>query len=576
MSSNSKRLLSYIAKQKRWIGYGILATLFMSLTELATGGLLKFLTNQLGKIQNQLIDKADSLIKLPLKYNVKIPISNEKITLFDTTLKGADGIFWGLVGLCGIFLLFYLFNSLFNYFRRVYMNAATQRILQNFKDDIYQKLLHLPHAFFSKNPTGDLVSRITYDVTTLNEIIDLLIEVARAAIYILVFIPVMFYLSWQLSLFTLLFFPISVVFINLITHHIKRVSKNITDNVGDYTAFLEKRINQQKLIKTFNKEKTEQTTFSDLIETNFQYNFRLIKLRFSLNPTNDFLGMILLSVVYIFFSYKITHGNTSLGDVVLYLYLVKTVYKPVKKVAEAWGRLHVALVSTRKIFRLLDEAEEDKSEQNKQSLNNIKTIEFRDLSFTYPGSDQAVFTNLNLRVKQGDRISVNGKTGVGKTTLLNLLASFYAPGQGNIYLNNMPLSDYSLSSLRANIILVDGQSAFFDGSVMDNLTYSGKDISAVSLASYANFLGFSNSSDLYQQIGNKGIELSMGQKQKLAFLRALVAQPQVLILDEIFSSLDAKDIEFIFTSCKTIPIVFMVSRSNKVLDYANLKFTMEL
>jgi ABC-type multidrug transport system fused ATPase/permease subunit len=571
--SNSRRLFRYIARQKKLIGFGILATLFMSLVDLATGGLLKFLTNQLSKIEGLFTGHGVDVIKFPLKYNIKIPLIDQKINLLNTTLKGSDAIFKALAGLSIVFLTLYLLLALFNYLRRVFMNAATQRILQQFKSDIYNKILRLPYTFFTANKTGDVVSRVTYDVTTLNEIIDLLIEVARASVYVLVFIPVMFYMSWQLSLFTILFFPLSVVFIDFVTRKIKRVSKSITDNVGDYTAFLEERINRFKLIKSFGKESAESQTFTQLVEDNYQYNLRLIKLRYSMNPTNDFLGMILLTVVYLFYSYKLTHGATSLGDIVFFLFLVKTAFKPVKKVAEAWGQLHVALVSTKKIFRLLD-ADEESSESEKD-VDQIDSLSLHQLSFTHKDSTNTLLKNIDLSVEKGSIIALTGKTGVGKSTLLNLIAGFFKADSGELLVNNLSTNEWSLKSLRAKIILVEGASPYFNGSIFDNLTYSGKSVSTEVIAQYCKFLGFEKVEQLHQQIGTEGIALSMGQQQKLAFLRALVANPEVLLLDEIFSSLDEEDIQFIFDACKKIPMLIVVSRKLSVLNYASATYNLD-
>jgi len=576
MNSTAKRLYQYIIKQNKKIALGILSTLLMGLVELATGGLLKWLTNLFGKLQGSITGVGNDMISLPLRFNVKVPILDKKINFIDTVLKGPDQIFGGLVILCFIFLTLYLLLALFNYLRRVFMNAATQRILQNFKEDIYNKILKLPFFFFFNHKTGDVVSRVTYDVATLTEIIDLLIEVARAMVYMVIFIPVMFYISWQLSLFTILFFPLSVILIDYVTKKIKRVSKSISDNVGDYTAFLEERINRFKLIKSFGKEEEESQTFSRLVDENYGHNLRLIKLKFSMNPTNDFLGMILLAVVYLFYSYKITHSTTSLGDIVLFLFLVKTAFKPIKKVAEAWGQLHVALVSTRKIFLLLDQPEENqqKSTEDKPLLN-MEQIEFNKVSFAYQGDTRTVLNQINFTVKKGDIVALSGKSGAGKSTLLNLLPAFYQPETGSILINGQPYNSFSLSAIRKAIILVDAPAPLINGTLFENLTYGGITPTEESLVSYHQFLGLSESIKWDQPIGKEGVNLSQGQQQKLAFLRAALAKPQVLILDEVFSSLDTVDIHFMFEVCKNIPLVFMVSRKPEVLHYANRKFQLK-
>jgi len=465
MQSNSKRLFKYIARQKTLISLGELATLLMSLVELVTGSMLKFLNALIVKFSGTFAEGILKDSKLPAKFSIKNPITDQKIEIFKETLTGTDEIFRGMLMLCLLFVGLSFLLALFNYLRRVFMNAATQKILLNFKSDIYSKIVRLPYFFFHKNKTGDVVSRITYDVTTLSEIIDLLVEVARAIIYIIVFIPVMFLMSWELSLFTILYFPLAIILINLITKHIKKVSKKITDNVGDYTAYLEEKINSIKLVKSFGKQKEEENAFDELVEENYGHNIKLIKLKFALNPGSDFLGMIVLSVVYIFYCYKLTNGTGSLGDIVFFLYLIKTAYKPVKKVAEAWGQLHVALVSTTKIFHLMDEAEEV-SDKNKKPISTVKTLKFENISFSYPDDKRCVLKDLNFEFKKGDVIGVSGKTGSGKTTLLNLIPSFFNPTHGVITINGN--EDLSIGQKRKLSIYLGSDSLLVNGSIREN------------------------------------------------------------------------------------------------------------
>lgn len=569
MKSNSKRLFQYIAKQKTLILLGVLATLLMSLVELFTGSMLKFLIDLIDKFSGTFAEGLLKNAKLPAKFSIKNPLTDKKVEIFNETLKGTDEIFRGMLILCLIFVGLYFLLSLFNYLRRVFMNAATQKILFNFKSDIYSKIVRLPYFFFHKNKTGDVVSRITYDVTTLSEIIDLLIEVARASIYILVFIPVMFYMSWELSLFTILYFPLAILLIDRITKHIKTVSKKITDNVGDYTAFLEEKINRAKLVKSYGKEYEEEQTFDDLVEENYRHNLKLIKLKFALNPGSDFLGMIVLSVIYTFYSYKLTEGNGSLGDIVFFLYLVRTAYKPVKKVAQAWGQLHVALVSTKKIFRLMDEVEEDSCGEKEITLpKHVDSLQFDNVGFMYPDDRIWVLNGLNYSFEKGDIVGVVGKTGSGKTTMLNLIPNFFNPTEGSISINNF--KNWSIAQRRKMAIYLGADSLLIDGSIRENIEYGGGTVSVKKADKYARFIGLKEAAYLDRIIGKEGTNLSDGQKQKVAFLRAVVHQPRILILDEVFSSLDNEDVAFILEICKEeVDIVFIVSRKETVLDYAN-------
>ena len=569
MQSTSKRLYKYIIKQKKKILLGALATLLMTLIELFTGSLLKTLIDLIDEFSGSFAKGVSQNVQLHVKYKINLPLFNDSLSFVNKKLSGPEEIFRGMIYLSLIFVCIYFLLALCNYLRRVFMNAATQRILQNFKNDIYEKILQLPYSFFGKNKTGDIVSRITYDVTTLSEIIDLLIEVARASIYILVFIPVMFILSWQLTIFTILFFPASIILIKYVTRHIKKVGKKLTDNVGEYTAFLEEKINRFYLIKGFRTEKQEAATFSELVEQNYQYNLRLIKLKFSMNPTNDFLGMVALAVVLIFYSYRLTSGHSSLGEIVFFIYLVRTAYKPVKKVAAAWGQLHLALVSTKKIFNLMDTAEEElENPALSKTINRVDSISLTNLSFRYPDCKQMVLNDISFRANKGDIIAVTGKSGAGKSTLLKMIPAFYSPESGNIEINGLDYSNFSLYQIRSKIAHIDSNTSFMNGSIQHNIEYGNSKIEPSQIKDYANFLGLSNPSELEWVIGKDGVDLSEGQKYKMAFLRAIVTRPSVLILDEVFSSLDWEEIEYIINSCKDVDIVFIVSRKKEVMQYS--------
>ncbi|MDX2430288.1 MAG: ABC transporter ATP-binding protein [Bacteroides sp.] len=575
MKKTSHRLYSYIVRQKKLISLGILATLLMGLVELFTGSLLKFLINLIDKYTGSFDQGIAENINLPVKYQIDFPLFKEKVVLLDRTLSGAPEILRGMVWLCLLFLGLYFLLALFNYGRRVFMNAATQRILQNFKNDIYEKILRLPFSFFNRNKTGDVVSRITYDVTTLREIIDLFVEVARAGVYILIFVPVMFFMSWQLSIFTILFFPLSVIIINVVSRFIKKVSKKLTDNVGDYTAFLEEKINRFKLIKGARTEQKEAEAFAGLVESNYQYNLKLIKLKFSLNPTNDFLGMIALSAVYLIYSFRFSRGEFNLGDIVFYLYLVRTAYKPVKKVAQAWGQLQVALVSTRKIFRMLDEAEEVLDSPGLEKLfDGISTLGFEDVCFSYSNNGSEILKGITFQAKKGDIIAVGGKSGAGKSTLMNLIPGFYQAQKGDIKINGENYSHYSLNELRSRVAHVDSDTLFMNGSIRENIEYGNKTMDEVQKEEFSIFLGLKGPSELEQVIGKDGEDLSEGQKQKISFLRAIQSNPSVLILDEAFSSLDGEDINYIMKCCQKVNILFLVSRKKEVTQHANRKMTL--
>jgi subfamily B ATP-binding cassette protein MsbA len=346
--------------------------------------------------------------------------------------------------------------------------------------------------------------------------------------------------------------------------------------VGDYTAFLEEKINRFKLIKGARTEKQEENTFADLVERNYQFNLRLIKLKFFLNPSNDFLGMIAVAVIYLLYSFRLARGEANLGDIVFYLYLVRTAYKPVKKVAQAWGQLHVALVSTRKIFRMLDEPEEVLSTPEKTGLlKKVESLSLEHVTFAYPDNGTDVIKGISMEAMKGDIIAMEGKSGAGKSTLMNLIPRFYTPDQGTIRINGTDYTRFSLDELRSKVAHVDSETLFMNGTIRHNIQYGNGEMKTLEQEEFAKFLGLDHTGDLDLVIGKDGIDLSEGQKQKIAFLRAIHAKPEVLILDETFSSLDREDIDYIMKSCRSVAITFLVSRKKEVTLHATRTITIK-
>lgn len=549
-----KRLLKYLAREKGKITLGVLATMFLAAGETATGALLKIVTDSIKEISTFLSTNAGEIIELPLK--IKIP--ETKIKILKVTLTGSDEVFRGMLLLCLAFIAIYILQALFDYAREVFMNAAAQRVLQSVKNDIYAKVLRLPAQFFDKNRTGDIVSRVTYDVTTLSQLIDLLIEVVRSGVYFIVLVPVLFWIDWKVAAFTVLFYPLSAVIIAEFSRRIKLVSKNLSDNVGDYTAFLEKKISSYRTVRSFVKEETEGASYQDLMEKNYRYNLKMILLKYVLKPSNELLGMFGVAMICAYFSYKLVYSDTTLGDAVFFLYIVKNAYKPFKKVAEAIGQLQLSLVCSAKIFTLLDEAQETDSAHEATKVDAVETIEFRDMSFAYNGGPK-VFDRFSYKADKGSVVAVKGPSGCGKTTMLYLLLRLYDAKDGAILLNGTDIRNIPLAQLRKTIAIAGADIPLFPGTIRENLIYGNPAATDKDISQYLDFLGIT-ADGLETVIGEGEILLSAGQKQKIGIARALLANPKVLLLDEVCASIDTESIERLFSLIKGVDIVFIVTR----------------
>ena len=557
-----KRLFKSLLAEKKRISFGILFTVLMALVEVFTGSMFKLITNSIVKLTKD--GSVGALPDIPIRIKLPLPIINSKIKLLKTTLSGPEEIFKGLLVLTLIFVTIYLLKNLFRYLREIYMNTATQAVLRNFKREIYKTVSMLPYSFFKKNKTGDLVSRVTWDVNMLEKVVHLLIEFTRSFIYLIVLVPIMFWINWKLALFTALFFPFSVWIINLFAKKIKKTSKNITDNVGDYTAFMEERINRFSTIKVFEKEEEEKALFNKLVDENFQFWKKIIKFKYILKPSNEFIGMLGVGIVFLFFSYQFTHGGAQdLGDVAFFLYLMSNSFKPFKKVAEAIGELQIALVSSGKIFDLLDETLEEEHSTTTVLINSVEKIVGENLSFKYE-EDLPVFSDFSFSAEKGSVVAVTGSSGSGKTTLINLILKLFSPDSGSIKIND---SDFSAAQIRKTVAVASDDFPLFPGSLKDNLLY-GSENEDSEIDPYLPFLGFEKD-DLNMKIGNEGRQLSAGQSQRINLVRALLRNPKILLVDELLDTLDKESVEAFFKHIKGIDIVFVVTRNDKVISFSD-------
>ena len=349
-----KRLVGYILTEKKLIFAGLILTALIGFTEVVTGAVLKLLTNSVKNIGEFFMAGDKNAIEIPLKLKIPSLFMKKKIVLLDTVLKGEDAILPGMITLAVVFTVIYLIQVLSDYFRDISLGTANQRIMRNVKKQIFSKVVSLPEEEFQKEKPGDLMSRVTYDSMVLSNLMNILVEVVRSLVYILIFIPLMFVISWKTALFTTIFFPLTFVLIKWFSKVVKRSSKQVTDSTADYTAFLEDKIKNLPEIRENGQEKEEMEKFEKLVDSNYGDNVKLIIFKSGLKPTNEFMGIFGLSIAAVFFSYLIVHQNFDPGNAVLFLYMMKTSYKPFKKVAQASGELFNSIVCAEKIFKLLD------------------------------------------------------------------------------------------------------------------------------------------------------------------------------------------------------------------------------
>ncbi|HAQ61759.1 TPA: hypothetical protein DCR49_07160 [Candidatus Delongbacteria bacterium] len=561
----SIRFLSkFLINSKKPIILGIVFTLLMSIFELFPGVIYKVIADSL----ENLTSNTDHLsIKVPVKF------LDMKFDPLKFSIKDPDRIFQAFVLICILFMIIYILDGLFRYLRDIYFNFAIQKILKEIKDTICEKIIKLPYTKILKSRTGDLMSRVTYDVTILQNVIDLFIELSRSSIALLIFCPVLFYIDFKISVFAALFFPVSLYIIRYFSRKMKKLSKGISDTTADYTELLKDNAERNQLIKMAGTEDTELGSFKDHTLRYYQLAVKNIKIKYFLKPSNEIMGIFGIAVIAVYFCYLLVNKQMGAGNIVLYLSVLKAAYKPFKKVAESLGDLNFSLAGADKIVALLENPDEEN--QGTDKIEKIDKIELKDVSLTLGGND--ILNNISISLEKGGSLGITGASGTGKTSLVNLIPAFYHPDSGEILINNKKIREYDNKNLRSKIAFVNNENTELSGTIFKIITYGIKEpekaVSEFGADRIREFIGIKDF-DLNTTSGRSGIKLSSGQVQKLYLINSLLKDPDLFIIDEGLDLLGREDIDSFFEFTDKDKAVIIVSKNDYILSRLSIIYNL--
>jgi len=480
-------------------------------------------------------------------------------------------------------ILFFI-KEAFLFFQTCFMNQLGQSVLKDVRQAIYGKLLALSNDFYSSVKTGELVSRVTFDVGIIVNSItegltDLLLQPIQLLTYIviLIWIKVYFSISWGLVLVTVIIFPLIIYPVVKIGNKLRKISTSTQESMSDINSLLFETIYGIGIVKSFLAEKYQKEKFKVYNNRYFKMMIKSVKRIAIISPLGEFVGIICMGVVLWCGGKDVVNGRLSAGAFIAFLAALLSLLKPLKRLSRLYGINLQAMAAITRVFDILDREITIKNKKDATKLIDFKdSIEFKDIDFSY-NQDRVILNGINLRLLKGQVLAMVGMSGAGKTTFVNLLPRFYDPWKGAVLIDSKDIRDFTIESLREHIGTVSQETILFNDTVRNNIAFGKPDaniedvIGASKAANAHNFI-MKMSMGYETIVGDRGIKLSGGEKQRIAIARALFKDPPILILDEATSQLDTESEKLVqeaINRLMTNRTVFVIAHRLSTVEHAD-------
>lgn len=426
-----------------------------------------------------------------------------------------------------------------------FMNFVGQRIVTQLRQQIYDHLQSLSLSFFDRTATGNMMSRITNDVTMIQGAVsDAVTGMLKDAFSVVALTGVIFYRDWKLALGAMIVLPLAFLPVVKFGKMLRRVSTKSQQSMGDITVILHETISGNRIVKAFGMEEYEKRRFAAENEKYFDFMMKSVAVRALSSPIMEFLGGLGIVFIILFGGYNIIQGNSTPGNFFSFFTAVLLLYEPVKRLSNMNNTIQQGISAAYRVYEILDTPPEIRDRPGATTLPPIlKGIELRNVHFRY--GDTPILTDIRLKVAQGEVVAIVGTSGSGKTTLVNLIPRLYEVTDGAILIDGADIRDVTVSSLRAQIGMVTQQTILFNDTVRNNIAYGDihkkeEEILAAAVAANAYDFIMKMPNGFDTMVGEQGVCLSGGERQRICIARALLKDAPILILDEATSSLDSE------------------------------------
>ncbi|WP_367914472.1 ABC transporter ATP-binding protein [Leadbetterella sp. DM7] len=459
-------------------------------------------------------------------------------------LEGKSGFSLNQVAM--VFGIVLLSQGVFSYFRVVFFAVVSEKATADIRKLVYKKIITTSIPFFENNRVGDLISRLSSDVAAIQNVLTTTVaEFFRQIATLVLGLAYLFYVSWQLTLFMLATFPVTVLAALIFGRFVRRLSREVQARLAEANIVVDESFQSVSTVKAYTNEKLEYNRYSGLIGEVVKLSIKLARYRgifISFFIVGLFGGVCL---VIWFGGNLVLEGHLILSDLVAFLLQSLFIAGSLAGLGEIYASVQRSIGASERLFEILEEPSEVDMDDEPQRLRYKGEIRFRDVCFSYPSrKDVPVLKDIDLSVPAGQKIALVGHSGAGKSTIVQLLMKYYPLEEGDILMDGKSISEINVTELRSNMAIVPQEVLLFGGSIRENIEYGKPGATEEEIreaARKANALEFIDRfpEGLETRVGERGIKLSGGQKQRIAIARAILKDPAVLILDEATSALDS-------------------------------------
>ncbi len=445
-----------------------------------------------------------------------------------------------------VLLIVLLFCEGFIQFFYIYLSTwIGQNVILDLRKKIFKHIISLKMSFFDKTPIGTLVTRSVSDIETIADIFSqgLLVIIAELLKLIIV-IAVMFYTDWRLSIIALLTIPVLLIATAWFKRNIKASFQDVRDKVSSINSFVQEHIVGMNIVQIFNREEAEFKKFKEINLEHRDAHLRSIFYYAVFFPVVEVLSAVSIGLIIWYGGEGILSGkNITIGEIIAFILLIHMMFRPIRQLADRFNTLQMGIVGSERVFRVLDTDNKIKDDGALEVLNVDGAISFENVWFKYK-EDQWILKDLSFKIEAGKFLALVGHTGAGKSSIIRILNRFYEIDKGDIKIDDTSVNKFTLKSLRKNIALVQQEVFLFSDSILNNITLFDNSISREDVIVAAKQIGIhdfitSLPTGFDYVVGERGVTLSSGQRQLIAFLRVYVRNPKILILDEATASIDS-------------------------------------